>query len=279
MLSAPIVAAVRRHPSPAPTFTPPNLGAALLCYLDFEDNTKITLNAGACASIQDSVTPADVWSAAAGVQPVIGASAFTGRQVAKFTGVENLIIAPVPAQYPLTGACELWWLGANTDLAANRAMVSFGVGVASGTLQLLRLTSTFKSRFSAGDGTSNLFCDSINIAPGNGFMLARGIVTATQAISELNGMTGNSIATVRSTNNTRVRLGANAANTVGSQWIGECSFFAMTQPLTQQQANQMYVFAFQRSNGQPLTMMSAEGLTDAIADPFAGTDQEMHAGT
>jgi hypothetical protein len=74
----------------------------------------------------------------------------------------------------------------------------------------------------------------------------RAIITATSVQQDVDGVAGSPTAVVPATGTTRLRLGANSANTAGSPANVIISAALITGPLTDAQAAQLYAYLNRR---------------------------------
>jgi hypothetical protein len=243
--------------SALPTFTPLNVtSATLVCYIDAENDTKITNVAGACSQIIDTADPTGIYvQATAANRPLIQPNSLTGRQVLQFDGVnDTLRMATYPALLPLAGVIDFWIIGTQeAGGTTNPQQYSYGTGLNTGSVDIFRLGSTGLNRFSVGNGTSS-FSTSGLVTGGLfiGATMSRGTIDAGALMKcEINGCTpqgaGISAPGWLAPVGGRATLGGNSSVTSTGLWTGAISAVCIfSSILSQSDYNSMLIWSAQR---------------------------------
>jgi len=235
-----------------PTWTPASLGAALVGFLDFEDNTKITTVSGAISQIVDSVNAAAWTQGTSSSRPLLTTSATTGRQVAKLDGVDDFLDnAPVNAAYPLTGtvvwACGCVQLAAGADASARYLLTQGGTALTTDIGFRRRNQSNISQLVGNIGATTTVAGPAANVSPFivfSGPSLAQQTVTGGNCTPTLNNVDAPApIAVTLPNNNTRGRLGAQASAAPANFFQGEYSFFLfLNAALSSDQQNNLNIW-------------------------------------
>lgn len=232
------------------SWDPTQLGAQLVGFLDAEDNTKITTVSGAVSAFTDSVSGGTITQATSSSRPLLQTSPLTGRQVVQADGVDDNLTGSVPAAWPLSGATEWIWIGTQEATAGDgvtRNAVAVGSGTAAVSQFLLRVSTNNVFRAQCGNGTTSTFAQVPSSSPATGRVILGGKWDGSTVYASVNGVFGPSAAIAQATNNTRLRLFANATSTPGGFWQGGMSaFLVINGNLAAQDWNNLQVWASKR---------------------------------
>lgn len=245
MVAAMAAPAIRR-----PTATPQEiLGSKLVGFVDAEDSTKITNNAGAVEAYADIISAASYAQATAGFRPAIATNAITGRQIFRFDGADDrLEYTGIPTGIP-TGANpgEIIAIVTQSALAADtsaRAVVAWGGNSALTARRIDRAVSVGVNRCQAivGNGAAGITIVDPSV-DFSGNHLARCVIEATTSRLDVDGIAGTATAVVPSTSTSRFRIGASNNGTANQFWHGDMSVLLFTNAiLTAEEFNALAVW-------------------------------------
>lgn len=229
--------------------TPLLLGSSLLAWWDASHG--VTLNGSTVSAWADRKNGHTVEQATAAARPAFSASGFNGAPGLTFDGSDDeLTLASQP--FP-SGAnpVELWAVVQQDALVAdtsNRNVIAYGGLVNTDLRTLRRRVDGGANQLAGGIGNGA----TIVIAPEttvdfSGRHVVRVSVGAAASQASIDGIAGAETAVVPATGTTRVRIGANTADTAAGFWHGKMRDVIVTAPLTDKQAALLLAFLMDRS--------------------------------
>lgn len=209
-------------------WTPADLGASLVGFVDFEDNDSLSVSGGVIDAVADTVSAAS-YTASTTARPSLITSPTTGRQVASFDGSANtLSLASVPTGWP-TGAnpVEIFVVGIQAALpedTTQRIAVCWGGGAAANGTLVVRVvaSSVNRARVQVGNGTTGI-TDTLTSATLSGGFVLDTISTGSAISIAQNGAVSAGAACTPAVGTTRSRIGAGQAAGAANFWHGEIS--------------------------------------------------------
>jgi hypothetical protein len=241
-----------RAMSPAAwAWTPTALGSALFAWWDTRRPDLITQSGGSVSSWKDIVSGLDATQGVGAAKPTYGATSFNGGPGISFDGTDDTLetigIGPIPGG---AGATDVWLLldqAALVDDTAIRVSLSWGDSAANSRRDIRRYVSGGnRANTYVGDGGAGGANTTNTTVDFSGRHVQRAIITATSVQQDVDGVAGSPTAVVPATGTTRLRLGANSANTAGSPGNVIISAALITGPLTDAQAAQLYAYLNRR---------------------------------
>lgn len=233
------------------------LGAQLVGFIDFEDNTSITLDgSGNVESIVDTVSGGVYTQADAARRPslIIGDM---GRQVARFDGVDDRLVAtPVPAGYPV-GSDPGGFFGVVNQRSiiadtATKSVFSYGNSNSPTRRDLRRdVVSEIRPKPSCAQILVSSIYATRYAADFFGFCRVHAFTSEVvggeaEIFAECNGFRGNSESVLPATQSTRAVIGSNTSD--AQHWFGDVSCeIVYTGVLSDQQVADLYEWARTRA--------------------------------
>jgi hypothetical protein len=212
-------------------------------FIDFEDNSKITVATGV-SQITDTISGSNFVQATGTAQPLLITSATTGRQVASFDGTDdNLAIASIPTNWPTGSTAGGFAVVANYPSSATTLTAfAYGGSSASSHRGLQRLADSGFRAF-AGDGGSKT-ADNTTVVPSSGRHTVIVPISATQFSCDVDGAVGALTASVPATGTSRARIGCGASTSAASFFAGEISAVVVwTGTLSALETQYLYLWA------------------------------------
>jgi hypothetical protein len=227
-------------------FAPDSLGASLLGFWDPQRADLITQSAGAVSSFKDTVAAYDTAQATGSSQPAYSATSFNSGPGLTFDGTDDFLgMESVP--FP-TGAnpCEIWALVDQTALVADTnvrraahyggASINASRGIGRSVVGGVNRASVF-----VGSGSAVTQVDNTSVIL-SGRHVLRGVIGATEARIDVDGVAGTPTSVVPATDTTRFRIGASSNTSAANFWQGGIGGVLVTAPLTDAQAAQLLAF-------------------------------------
>lgn len=238
--------------SPA-SWTPANLGASLYAWWDAQRPDLITASGGLVSSWKDSVAAYDATQAIGSARPTYSATSFNNAAGVTYDGSDDELTCTDAALLAKLGAAtsyEMWGVVDQAALVADTSL-RFALSVGNGNTTSRRagrsvVTGVNRASVQVGNGSTTGTATNPTV-DFSGRHSVRYQTTATESVTEVDGVTMTAVSVVPSTTATRIRLGATANPTAASFWQGVFSSLLFTAPLTASQATLMFAWGATRT--------------------------------
>lgn len=224
------------------TWTPWNLGNALLGFWDAETASSVSLSGSNVVTWTDLVGGYGATQATSGSQPLYSTNNFNGRPSVVFDGIDDFLTyaaQPFPAA---ANPSELWALvsqEANPLAITTLSTLSYGGDATARAIARVVVTTVNRGRgSSSGTGTATAVNSTVDFT---GIHMARLRVTPTTINFSVDGGAETTSSLVSATETQRVRIGT-AAFSSATSWTGKMNALLVTAPLTDAQGTRLTAF-------------------------------------